>query len=160
LLDEASVLIVPGEGAVGSDVTVMRSETAAKALADALASRRGRACLTQTLGSGERVEGETTVTSHTVKASFVSLAKTLGPAAIGFRVLAELPPVKIPPHLPRKLRKALAKPKATFIHVDVVFFRVGPAEIVFIAFGVKPFPAALESQALSLLYSRAETHKL
>jgi hypothetical protein len=86
--------------------------------------------------------------------------KTLGPSAIGVHILAKLPPVDLPPKVRRKVKRRLGRPKATFAHVDAVFFRVGPAEIILLRLGVKPFPPANESLALSVLHSHAEAHKL
>jgi hypothetical protein len=159
LFDETSVLVDPA-GFLLSAVVVMRTEALAEALATRLASRRGRRCLARLLGEAERVEDEKTVTSHAVKVRWVSLAGTLGVGAIGVHILAELPPLELPPALRHRPKRRLPKPKASFSHIDAVFFRVGPAEIVLFRFGVKPFPPATELQALSVLHSRAEEHRL
>jgi hypothetical protein len=159
LFNEASGLL-DSDGLLASDVIVMRDETLAETLAAGLASRRAHGCLGRALGEAERVEGERTVTSFAVKVKWVSLTKTLGPGAIGVHILAKLPPIELPPKVRHKLKRRLPKPKATFTHVDAVFFRVGPAEIILLRLGVKPFPPANESLALSALHSHAEAHKL
>ncbi|MGA9284085.1 MAG: hypothetical protein WBV85_01450 [Solirubrobacteraceae bacterium] len=159
LFDEASGLFDPA-GLLASAVIVMATEPLAEALSARLASQRSRSCLVRALGEAERVEGEKTVTSFAVKVKWVSLAKTLGPDAVGVHILAKLPPVELPPAVRHKLKRRLPKPKASFTHVDAVFFRVGPAEIMLLRLGVKPFPPATESQALSALYGHAEEHKL
>jgi hypothetical protein len=159
LLSEASALIAP-YGLLASGVVVMRSEALAEAVSATLTSRRARACLVRSLGGSLRVEGEKTVRSHAVKVGWVSLAKTLGPRAFALHILAKLPSIEVPPSLRHELKKPLPKPKATFTHIDATFFRAGPAEIVLLRIGTKPFPPSDESQALSMLYSHAEENKL
>jgi len=136
---------------VASVVLVMRSEAFAKAEVAALSTRRGHACLARQLGRVVSVEGEKKVTSFAAKVTFVPVAKALGPGAIALRVLAELPPAH---------EKDERQSKATFTHVDAAIFRVGPAEVFFLTFGVRPFPPASENRLLMLLHSRAEAHKL
>jgi len=147
----ASALSGAGYPFVASVVLVMRSEAFAKAEVAALSTGRGHACLARQLGRVESVEGEKKVTSFTAKVTFVPVAKALGPGAIALHVLAELPPAH---------EKDERQSKATFTHVDAAIFRVGPAEIFFLTFGVRPFPSATEGRLLSLLYSRAKAHKL
>jgi len=147
----ASALSGGGYPFVASVVLVMRSEALAEAEVAALASKRGHACLARQLGRVESVEGEKKVTSFAAKVTFVPVAKTLGPGAIALRVLAELPPAH---------EKDETQSKATLTHVDAAIFRVGPAEVFFLTFGVHPFPPATEGRLLALLHSRAEAHKL
>ncbi len=147
----ASALSGAGYPFVASVVLVMRSEAFAKAEVVALSTGRGHACLARQLGRVESVEGERKVTSFAAKVTFVPVAKALGPGAIALHVLAELPPAH---------EKDERQSKATFTHVDAAIFRVGPAEIFFLTFGVRPFPPATEDRLLTLLHSRAEAHKL
>lgn len=148
LLDEASAMTDPYDGVVISAVVVMRSEALAQKLATALNSRRARKCLTRELGVERISGGKQSISSHTVKARVVSLAKTFGAGALGLHVLAEWPP--------SKARGASRE----FTHASAAFFRAGPAEIVFLEIGTRPFPPAVESHLLSLLYTRAEANKL
>jgi hypothetical protein len=147
----ASALSGGGYPFVASVVLVMRSEAFAKTEVAALSTARGRACLARQLGRVESVEGEKKLTSFAAKVIFVPVTKTLGPGAIALRVLAELPPAH---------EKDERQSKATFTHVDAAIFRVGPAEIFFLTFGVRPFPPATENRLLTLLHSRAEANKL
>ncbi len=158
-------------GFVGSVVVVTPTDALAKAKVVALSSRRGRVCLARKLGESETVglgESEivgggktvTSVTSHTVKATFVPVAKLLGPGAITLHVLAELPPLdESGANLPRRL-KHVPKPKGTLLYLGATFFRVGPAEILLLTLGARRFPPATEGRLLSLLHSRAEANKL
>jgi hypothetical protein len=148
-------------GFVASLVLVARSEARAAAEAVALESRQGRACLARTLGEAESVEGNKKVTSFAVKAAFVPVANVLGPGAVAVHVLAELPPlIELEENLRRTPRRKPPKPKATFLHIDAAFFRVGPAEVAFLTLGTRQFPPATEGRLLALLHSRAEAHKL
>ena len=143
LYAEASLLSDPDAIFVASAVGVMRTEALAEAELSALASPRGRVCLARALGEVVSVEGEKRLTSVPIKVTFVPVAKTLGPGAIGLHVLAKLPHT----------------PKTAVLHADEVLFRVGPAEIFFLTLGVRRFPTATEARLLSLLYSRAEEYK-
>ena len=147
----ASALSGAGYPFVASVVLVLRSEAFAKAEVAALSTERGHACLARQLGRVESVEAEKKVTSFAAKVTFVPVAKALGPGAIALRVLAELPPAH---------EKDGTQSEATFTHVDAAIFRVGPAEVFFLTFGVRPFPPATENRLLTLLHSRAEAHKL
>jgi hypothetical protein len=98
------------------------------------------------------VEGEKKTTSFARKVTFIPVAKLLGPKAVALHVRAELPPAH---------EKGEKQPKATFFYLAAAYFRVGPAEIVFLAFDLtQQLPAAIEDHLLSLLHSRAEAHKL
>jgi hypothetical protein len=147
-------LLTDGYGFVASAVLVTPSDALARAEMAALLSRTGRICLARKLGEIETVEAETTTSSHTVKATFVPVAKLLGPEAVALHVLAEPPPLN---GLEPNLRRG---PKEPLLHVDAVFFRVGPAEILFLAFGSRRFPPATEGRLLALLHTRAEARKL
>jgi hypothetical protein len=151
-------------GFVGSYALVMRDEALAKADAAAVASAKGRSCIARGLGeqfSIEQGRGKRD-TSFARKITFVPVTRLLGPDAVVVHVLVEIPP---PTELEAELRRygahlRLGKPRASFVHVDVALFRVGPSEIVFLTAGHRQFPAATEGRLLALLYSRAKTHKL
>ena len=119
---------------VRSVVRVVPSEALALADVSALATPRGRACLAS---SGARV----------VSTTWLPVAVPRGHRAVGVRTVVEAP--NGPPN-----------PRFWF-YLDAFAFVVGPAEITLGTFsGEKPPPAAVERQLLSLLYSRAEAHKL
>ncbi len=144
---EASLLVDNYEF-VFSGVVVLPSEALAEAQLAALSSRGGRVCLARELG--ETLSGPG-ITSFAIKVTVVAVAKILGPGAIGLHVLAEQQ-VESPPS---------GRRRKTFIHTDAVLFRVGPAEILFYTLGgERQFPAATEGRLLSLLHTRAETHRL
>jgi hypothetical protein len=87
-----------------------------------------------------------------VKVTFVPIIKQLiGAEAIAIHVLAKLPPIEGEQPSP--------KPKARYINVEAAFFRVGPAEIAFLALGATHLSPATEVHLLTLLHNRAETHK-
>ncbi len=138
LLNDHDELVVCG-------VVVLGSEGLAEAQLAALGSRRGRVCLARELG--ETVSGDG-ITSFAVKV--VPVVRVLGRGAIGLHVLAEQQ-VELRPGVRDR----------TLLHTDAVLFRVGPAEILFYTLGAKrQFPAATEGRLLTLLYRRAETHRL
>lgn len=139
-------------GFVQSRVVVMPNERLAAAELATLDTRRGRACLVRLGGESVGVEGEKKTTSFARKVAFIPVAKLLGPRAIALHILAELPPAH---------EKGETEPKATFFYLAAAWFRVGPAEIGFLAFdSTQQLPAAIEAHLLSLLHSRAEAHKL
>jgi hypothetical protein len=156
---KASLVTDPYEY-LASAVEVMPTAAVAQAEMSALDTRRARACLARTLGEIETSESEKRSSSFAVKVATVPVAQLLGPEAVGLHVLAEVPeePDPTPHDAPTR---PVPKPKARFIHVTAAIFRVGPAEILFLAFGaIRQFPAATERHLLGLLHSRAETHKL
>ena len=156
---KASLVADPYEY-LASAVEVMPTAPIAQAEMSALYTRRARACLARTLGEIETSEGEKRSSSFAVKVATVPVAQLLGPEAVGLHVLAEVPEELDPTPRDSPTRPVL-KPKARFIHVTAAIFRVGPAEILFLAFGaIRQFPAATERHLLALLQSRAETHKL
>lgn len=140
LLDDHDELVVSG-------VVVLESRALAEAQLAALGSPRGRVCLARELG--ETVSGDG-ITSFAIKVTVVPVARVLGRGAIGLHVLAEQQ-VELHPGVRHR----------TLVHTDAVLFRVGPAEILFYTLGGRrQFPAATEGRLLTLLHSRAETHKL
>jgi hypothetical protein len=143
---------------LASAVEVMPTAAVAKAEISALDTRRARACLARALGEIETSEGEKRSSSFAVKVATVPVAQLLGPEAVGLHVLAEVPePDPTARDIPTR---PVPKPKARFIHVTAAIFRVGPAEILFLAFGaIRQFPAATERHLLELLHIRAEAHK-
>ncbi len=156
---KASLVTDPYEY-LASAVEVMPTAVVAQAEISALDTRRARACLARTLGEIETSEGEKKSSSFAVKVATVPVAQLLGPEAVGLHVLAEVPEESDPTARDTPTRP-VPKPKARFVHVTAAIFRVGPAEILFLAFGaIRQFPAASERHLLALLHSRAETHKL
>jgi len=134
---------------VGSIVVVAPSDYFAEAEIAGLESPGGRTCLARALGHALTFERHHQLeSSHTVRVTFVPVAKLLGGGAIAVHVLAKLPPIEG------------VKLEARYINVDAAFFRVGPADVAFFAIGATRFPPATEDRLLALLHSRAEAHKL
>jgi hypothetical protein len=133
----------------GSLVVVAPSNYYAEAEVAGLESRGGRTCLARALGRALTFERHHKLErSHTVKVTEVPIGEHVAGVHLAIHVLAELPPIEG------------AKPETRYINVDAAFFRVGPADVAFFALGVTRFPAATERRLLSLLYTRAEAHKL
>lgn len=140
--------LITSRAQVGSVVVVAPSEYFAEAEIAGLESQGGRTCLARALGRALTFERDHQLErSHTVRVTFVPVAKLLG-AAIAVHVLAKLPPIEG------------VKMKTRYINVDAAFFRVGPADVAFFAIGATRFPPATEDRLLALLHSRAEAHKL
>ncbi len=140
--------LVNSRAQVGSIVVVAPSDYFAEAEIAGLESPGGRTCLARALGRALTFERHHQLErSHTVRVTFVPVAKLLG-GAIAVHVLAKLPPIEG------------VKLKARYINVDAAFFRVGPADVAFFALGATRFPPATEDHLLALLHSRAEAHKL
>lgn len=140
------------EGNVASIVAVAPSQRIAVAKLSTLGSRRGRTCLIRALGRALSFErGHELERSHTVKATFIPIAKLVGSGALAIHVLAKLPPIE---------GENPFSGSAKYINVEASFFRVGPAEIALLALGTPRFPPATEARLLTLLHSRAEAHKL
>jgi hypothetical protein len=138
---------------VDSSVIVMPSAALARAEIAALGSRSGRVCLTH--GFPQETEGPPGAT-YTVSIRFVPVAKLLGQEAVAVHILARLRTFG-----PQPGRRQLPSPPATFLYVAYTIFRVGAADIVFGAASEhRQLSAATETRLLSLLHSRAETHKL
>ena len=134
---------------VGSIVVVAPSDYFAEVEIAGLESRGGRTCLGRALGRALSFERHhKSESSHTVKVTVVPIGKYVVGVHLDIHVLAKLPPIEG------------VKPEARYINVDAAFFRVGPADIAFFALGATRFPPATEIQLLTLLHSRAETHKL
>jgi hypothetical protein len=152
----ASLLVDRSEEAVGSAVVVMPSEALAKAEIATLTSRSGRRCLSHAL----RLSGPGGSGLYAIKITLVPVSNTLGQEAVDLHLLAT-------PQRPRLPHRRLGKhrffrPPAKLVYAIGAIFRVGAADIVFYALSTRrQFPdAATERRLLSLLYSRANTHKL
>jgi hypothetical protein len=145
--------LTDSQRSVASIVAVAPSEHVAKTALATLGSRRGRTCLTRALGRALTFERHHELErSHAVKVTFVPVAKLIGGRAVAIHVLAKLPPIEEENLSP--------KPKVRYIDVDAAFFRVGPAEVAFLALGATQLPPATEVHLLALLHSRAEAHEL
>jgi hypothetical protein len=115
-----------------SAVRVLPSDALALADVSALATPRGRACLTP---------------RRVVTVTWLPVAVPHGHRAVGLRAVIQV-------------RNGPSKPQFWF-YIDEFDFAVGPAEVrLGTGSGEKPPPAAAERKLLSLLYSRAEAHKL
>jgi hypothetical protein len=125
---------------VASSVRVMPTEAIAAAEVAAFASRPGHACFAR--GGRARHFGKRTFGA--VTAMFIPLTSLVGSGAIGVHDL---------------IRESF-EGKHSFLHSDGAFFRVGRADMLFSVLGNPQFPAATEGRLLSLLYIRAEAHKL
>jgi hypothetical protein len=134
---------------VGSVVVVAPSDYFSEAEIAGLQSQGGRRCLARALGRALTFERHHKLEwSHTVKVTVVPIGEHVGGVHLAIHVLAKLPPIEG------------AKPETRYINVDAAFFCVGPADVAFFALGATRFPAATERRLLSLLYTRAEAHKL
>jgi hypothetical protein len=145
-----SSLLIDARTAVASEVRVMPTEAVAATELAAFASRHGHICFARATKVEVTSENEPHEGSNPIKATFIPLVKLLGPGAIGVHTLSSLSYPAMHHH-PRT---------SAIIHTDAALFRVGPAEIMFITVGRATFPAATEGRLLSLLYSRAQAHKL
>jgi hypothetical protein len=147
-----SLLADRSEEGVGSVVVVMPSETLAKAEIATLASRSGRRCLAHGLPGPRSAV-------YAIKVTFVPVASALGQEAVDIHVLATL-------QRSRVRRRRFGKhsfPAPVKIDYSIgAIFRVGVADIVFFALSARrQFPdAATERRLISLLYNRANAHKL
>jgi hypothetical protein len=157
----ASLLADRSEEAVGSAVVVMPSEALAKAEIATLASRSGRRCLSHAL----RLSGPFGSGLYAIKITFVPVSNTLGQEAVDVHLLATLQRSRF--RRAARLRRRFGKhrvfpPPAKLVYSIGAIFRVGAADIVFYALSTRrQFPdAATERRLLSLLYSRAQAHKL
>jgi hypothetical protein len=140
--------LVNSRAQVGSIVVVAPSDYFAEAEIAGLESPGGRKCLALSLGRALTFERHhQPERSHTVRVTFVPVAKLLG-GAIAVHVLAKLPPIEG------------VKLKARYINVDAAFFRAGPADIAFFALGATRFTPATEDHLVALLHSRAKAQKL
>jgi hypothetical protein len=150
----ASLLADRSEEAVASAVVVMPSEALAKAEIATLASRSSRRCFAHILRqSGPGGSG------YAVKVTFVRVSNALGQEAVDVHVLARLQRLRF---RRRRFGTHRFPSPAKIVYSVGAIFRVGAADIVFYALSTRrQFPdAATERRLLSLLYSRAQAHKL
>ena len=126
---------------VGDGVRVMPSETVAASEVGAFASKRGHLCFARAAQVSVTSANEPPENPEPLKTTFLQLGRSLGVGAIGVQTVS-------------------SATGSRALYSDAVLFRVGSAEIEFFAFGKQPFPAATERRLLSLLYRRAEAHKL
>lgn len=159
---EASMLLTPF-GLVVSAVLVMPSPRIAASELATFASRRGHECFARgapvvvspagpvsiRVGpAGEAVQRneppEPPEPPNPIKATFIPLAKSLGPDAIGVHALTKVPGAS----------------KSPIYHTDAALFRVGPALIFLLTDDERPFPPATERRLLALLHRRAAAYKL
>ncbi len=120
-------------GVFQSAVLAMPSTAVATAYVAAFNTSRGRKCLERTV-SGTQAK----------VISAVPLAVPVGPGSVGVRTLVRF-----------------GSPGSPRLYIDEFFFVVGPTVVSLLtSYGEKPAPLAIERRLLSLLYSRAEAHKL
>jgi len=160
-IDAGGSLLDRSEEGVGSAVVVMPSEALAKAEIAALASRNGRRCL----ADGLRLSGPLGSGLYAIKITLVPVSNTLGQEAVDVHLLATLQRSRF--RRAARLRRRFGKhrvfpPPAKLVYSIGAIFRVGVADIVFFSISTRrQFPdAATERRLLSLLYSRAQAHKL
>lgn len=141
---------------VGSTVSVMPSEKAARAVLATLGSRTGRSCLTSDFRSHFGTRGpdrpiyEISITSAPV-------THILGRDAVALHLLAQL---QRPPRVESHRGQPPESPAKLVYWVEAVF-RVGAADIAFYTLSEqRRFPQDTENRLLTLLHERAETHKL
>jgi hypothetical protein len=143
-------ILVDGPWAVTEEVRVMSSESVAASELGAFASERGHVCFARADQIGPVTSAnEPPENPEPLKTTFLQLGQSLGVGAIGAQTVSNAPTLP-----------GTRSPPVTPLYSDDVLFRVGSAEIEFGAIGKQPFPAATERRLLSLLYSRAEAHKL
>jgi len=124
-----------GDWIVGAAVVVMPSRAIATDEIGVFASARGHACFARGAQPIVGSANEPPLPPKPLRTVFIRLATLLGRGAIGVHTLS------------RQLRGA---------RTDDVVFRVGTAEIEFVAFGKRQFPSATEVGLLRLLHARAE----
>ncbi|MHB8233708.1 MAG: hypothetical protein ACYDHT_03555 [Solirubrobacteraceae bacterium] len=156
-----SLLADRSEAGVASVVVVMPSEALAKAEIATLGSRSGRRCL----ADGLRRSGPFGSGLYAIKITFVPVSNTLGHEAVDLHLLATLQRsgFRRAARLRRRFGKHRVFPSpAKIVYSIGAIFRVGAADVVFYAFSTRrQFPdAATERRLFSLLYSRAQVHKL
>ena len=123
----------PGGEVIQSAVLAMPSTAVATAYVAAFSTSRGRKCLERTV-SGTQAK----------VISAISLAVPVGPGSVGVRT-----------------RVRFGRPGFAQLYIDEFFFVAGPTVVSLIAsYGEKPTAPATEDRLLSLLYSRAEAHRL
>lgn len=142
-LDEAGLFFLTRYGIEGSLVRVMPTDAAAAADLAAVDSRRGHVCFARSAQLKLKV-GSTTLSSKLIAVVFIRLVKLLGTGAIGVHTVS----------------KPLHTPGVAPFHSHLVLFRVGPAEVFFVAIGQVELPSATEGRLLALLHTRAEAHQL
>jgi hypothetical protein len=143
LAEHESTLILGRRTLVFALARVMEDEAITKAQIDPLNSRRGHRCLARFVkvtatGKPERLSKA----RYPVKAVFVSVSRFLGAGATEIRTLSK------PPH----------SSSSDFVHLSFVFFRIGPAEVIFEAGGGKALAAGTERRLLVLLHERATAY--
>jgi hypothetical protein len=155
---EASALLIARYNeSVASVVVVMPSDALAAAEVAALPSRAGRSCLARALREG--TVGSRAKGLYAAKVTFVPVARLLGPGAVALHVLATLRDPRDERYRLGPGGKVLHRPKLLYSFEAI--FRVGAADIIFAVLSERRrFPVANENHLLSLLYSRAQAHKL
>jgi hypothetical protein len=156
-----SLLADRSDEAVGSVVVVMPSEALAKAEIATLTSRSGRRCLSH----GLRLSGPLGSRLYAIKITLVPVSNTLGQEAVDLHLLATLQRSRF--RRAARLRRRFGKhrffpPPPKLVYSIGAIFRVGAADVVFFSVSTRRrFPdAAIERRLLSLLYIRANAHKL
>jgi hypothetical protein len=134
---------------VKSSVEVMPTAALAAQNYGALASARGRACIEHVLP--QTLEGSSTGPARVGPATISRLPNLLAPGTESFGVRVSTTFTGIVRGRQIRLR----------VYLDVFDLLAGPAEVGLSLGGiVHPPPRAAEQRLLSLLYTRAETHKL
>jgi hypothetical protein len=134
-------LLLYGPWHVADRVRVMPSESVAASEVGAFASKRGHLCFARAAQVSVTSANEPPENPEPLKTTFLQLGRSLGVGAIGVQTVSDAT-------------------GSTGLYGDAVLFRVGSAEIEFVAVGRQPFPAATERRLLSLLYSRAKAHNV
>jgi hypothetical protein len=139
----SKAILFDGPRNVIDAVRVMRSESVAASEVGAFASKRGHICFARAAQPSVTSANEPPKKPEPLKTTFLQLGRSLGVGAIGVQTVS-----------------APISTTGSTLYSDTVLFRVGAAEILFVAAGKQPFPAATERRLLSLLHSRAEAHRL
>jgi hypothetical protein len=138
------LILFDGPWTVIDAVRVMPSESVAASEVGAFASKPGHVCFARAAQPSVTSANEPPKKPEPLKTTFLQLGRSLGAGAIGVQTVTNAP----------------ISTTGSTLYSDAVLFRVGAAEILFVAAGKQPFPAATEGKLLSLLHSRAEAHRL
>ena len=143
---------------VGSVVIVMPTEVLAKAEIAALRSRSGRGCMARDLRVSVLGSGGPAAPIYAISLTSDPFARVLGHDAVVLHLLARF---QRSGRVRSHRRRGAAEQSAKLLYSGEAIFRVGAADIVFYTVSEhRQFPLSIERHLLTLLYDRANAHKL
>jgi hypothetical protein len=141
---------------VASVVIVMPTEVLANAEIAALRSRSGRDCMERDLRVSALGSGGPAAPIYAVSLTSDPFARVLGHNAVVLRLLARFQRSR---HI--RSHHGATEPRPKLLYSVEAIFRVGAADIVFYVLSEhRQFPQSIERHLLTLLYDRANAHKL